>query len=311
MADRLHHEVAQREDKLGLGIGIMALGVTLFTCIDSSAKWLVLAGLPALQVVFVRYAVHFAMSLVLFLPREGMDAIRSNAPVRQALRSACLFGSTLCNFTALQYLPITVTTTIMFSGPIAVTLLSIPILGERVGLPRLIAVCVGFVGVLVVIQPWGAEFHPAMLLNLLAMVLASLYFVLTRMLAGIESNATAQVWSSGLASILLAPVVYSLWTWPENTIDYVVMGLIGIFGGSAHIFVTQAHRLADASILAPIIYFQVLTAALASIVIFGEWPTMWTVVGGAIIIAAGVYIWHRERRQAGITPPPADPRTAR
>ncbi|SHI74393.1 Permease of the drug/metabolite transporter (DMT) superfamily [Palleronia salina] len=303
----LHHEVAAREDRLGLGVGMMALAVLGFTCIDTSAKWLVLAGLPAIQVVFARYAVHFLQALVMFLPREGGDAIRSNAPKRQALRSLFLMGSTVCNFTALQYLPLTVTTTIMFSGPIAVTLLAIPILGERVGIHRLVAVCVGFLGVLVVMQPWGAEFHPAMLLNLLAMTLASLYFIMTRMLAGIESNATSQVWASGLATLVLLPFAWSVWVWPDSVGGYVVLCLVGIFGGTSHIFATYAHRLADASILAPMIYIQIVLAAIASILVFGTWPTVWTLLGGLIIIAAGVYIWHRERERRG--PPPPSPAT--
>ncbi|MBJ3764066.1 DMT family transporter [Maribius pontilimi] len=292
----LHHEVAAREDRLGLGIAMMALAVLGFTCIDTSAKWLVLAGIPAIQAVFARYAVHFLQSLLLFLPREGWDAVRSNAPKRQALRAMFLMGSTVCNFTALQYLPLTVTTTIMFSGPIAVTLLAIPILGERVGIHRLVAVCVGFLGVLVVMQPWGAEFHPAMLLNLLAMMLASLYFILTRMLAGIESNATAQIWASGLATLVLTPFVWSVWTWPDSPAGYAVLVLIGLFGGTSHICATYAHRLADASILAPMIYIQIVLAAIASIVVFGVYPTIWTLAGGLIIIAAGLYIWRRESR---------------
>ena len=128
--------------------------------------------------------------------RKGAGAFRSNAPRKQLLRSIFLFSSTVCNFMALKFLPITVTTTIAFAGPIAVTLLAIPILGERVGLRRILAVCVGFLGVLVVIQPWGTEFHPAMFFSLAALVLASMYFIMTRMLAGIETNATQQVWSS-------------------------------------------------------------------------------------------------------------------
>jgi threonine/homoserine efflux transporter RhtA len=139
-----YHAVAQREARTGLGVGMMALAVLFFTCIDTSAKWLVTAGLASIQVAFVRYAVHFALALVVFLPREGRDAIRSNAPGRQFLRSMFLMGSTACNFAALQYLPITVTTTIMFAGPIVVTLLSIPILGERVGIHRIAAVLIGF-----------------------------------------------------------------------------------------------------------------------------------------------------------------------
>ncbi|MEL6265129.1 MAG: DMT family transporter, partial [Pseudomonadota bacterium] len=162
------HAVPPREDRTGPGLAIMALAVVCFTMIDTTAKWLILAGLPALQVVFVRYAGHFLLALAMYLPREGWSAFRSASPGKQALRSLFLAGSTMLNFTALQFLPITVTTTIMFAGPIVVTLLAIPMLGERVGIHRISAVCVGFLGVLVVMQPWGVAFEPAMFLSVAA-----------------------------------------------------------------------------------------------------------------------------------------------
>jgi drug/metabolite transporter (DMT)-like permease len=288
--------VAPREDRTSLGLFAMAGAVLFFTMIDTSAKWLVSAGLPALQVVFVRYAVHLAMSLAIFIPREGVSALQSNAPKRQALRAFFLFGSTALNFTSLKFLPITVTTTIMFAGPIVVTLLAIPVLGEKVGIHRIIAVCVGFLGVIVVMQPWGTGFHPAMFLNAAAMVVAAMYFVMTRLLAGIESNATSQIWASGLATICLLPFALSDWVWPTAISDWTFFCLIGIFGGTAHILATGAHRMADASVLAPVIYIQLFLAAFAGIVFFDTWPTVWTLGGGLIIIAAGFYNWHRERQ---------------
>jgi drug/metabolite transporter (DMT)-like permease len=299
--------VAPREERTALGIGLMALAVTFFTCIDTSAKWLVGAGLPALQVVFARYAGHFLVALVVFLPREGLSAFRSNDPGRQVLRSAFLLGSTMLNFLALGYLPITVTTTISFAGPIVVTLLAIPLLGEKVGLHRLVAVLVGFVGVLVVMQPWGAEFHPAMFLSLGTLTVASLYFVMTRMLAGVESNATSQIWSSGLATLCLAPFALPLWVWPERGVDVAVLVMIGVFGATAHGFAVMAHRLADASILAPVIYIQIILAAVVGIVVFATWPTVWTLAGGLIIVGAGLYIWHRERRRGQLHAAPGAP----
>ncbi|MEO1724446.1 MAG: DMT family transporter [Pseudomonadota bacterium] len=286
------------QDRKALGVGVMAIAIVFFTCIDTSAKWLILAGLPAIQVVWVRYAGHFIVSCALYLPQEGVRAFRSAAPRKQLLRSVFLFGSTILNFTALKYLPITVTTTIMFAGPIAVTLLAIPLLGERVGAHRIAAVCVGFVGVLLVMQPWGVAFHPAMLLSIGALTVSALYFIMTRMLAGIETNATSQLWSSGLATLCLAPVAFPVWMMPEIGWDLVAFCLIGCFGAFGHIAVAYAHRMADASLLAPVIYIQILFAALAGIVIFDTWPTIYTLGGGAIIIAAGVYIWHRERVRA-------------
>jgi drug/metabolite transporter (DMT)-like permease len=287
--------IAPREDKVGLGVTMMALAIFFFTCIDTSAKWLILAGLPALQVVFVRYAVHFLFSLVFFIPKEGFDAVRTNNPWKEFFRALFLFVSTICNFTALKYLPITVTTTIMFAAPIVVTLLAIPVLKEKVGIRRIVAVCVGFIGVLVVMQPWGTAFHPAMLLNIAALALAAMYFVMTRLLAGIERNSTMQLWSSGLATLCLAPVALPIWVWPTQVIEFIVLGGIGLFGAFGHISATYAHRLADASILSPVVYIQLFLAAAASFLVFGTWPTLWTLVGGLIIIGSGIYIWQRER----------------
>ncbi|HUG61762.1 MAG TPA: DMT family transporter [Methylomirabilota bacterium] len=287
--------VAPREDRLTLGLAAMAIGVVFFTCIDTSAKWLMLAGVAPLQVVFARYAGHLFTAIVLFLPSEGLGVFRSARPGVQAARSLALALSTLFNFMALATLPITVTTTIMFAGPIVVTLLAIPMLGEVVGVHRIAAVFVGFVGVLVVMQPWGAEFDPAMLLVLCALLSSSLYFILTRKLAGIERNSTSQVWSSAVPVFVLGPYVLPIWTWPDRPLDIGVMAAIGLFGAFGHILVTWAHRLADASILAPVIYIQIVLAAFAGIVVFGAWPTTSTLAGGLIIVAAGLYIWHRER----------------
>lgn len=304
------HGIAPREDRRAFGVGLMAMAVTLFVCTDTSAKWLVQIGQPVLQVVFARYAVHFIIALIAFVPAQGVGVLRSRSPKRQILRSVALFGSTVMNFIALQYLPITVTTTIMFSVPIVVTLLAIPLLGEQVGIRRLVAVCVGFLGVVVVMQPWGAEFHPAMFLSLLAVISVAVYFIMTRMLAGIESNATSQLWSSGLSSMCLAGFVLPGWVWPETMTGYVVLILIGSFAAVGHIMAVTAHRLADASLLAPVVYVQILMAAIAGILVFDTYPTIWTLLGGLIIMGSGIYIWQRERIKSRVrvtqgVPPPS------
>ncbi len=284
-----------REDRTALGVGMMAFAIVFFTGIDSSAKWLILAGLAPIQVVFIRYAGHFMVACLVYIPASGFGEFRSNAPWRQALRSMFLAGGTICNFLALKYLPLTLTTTIFFASPIVVTLLAIPVLGEQVGVRRIVAVCVGFTGVLITIQPWGATFHPAIFLSLAALMSASGYFIMTRMLAGIETNATSQLWCSGLATLCLTPFALEAWVAPGGLKMGLVMCLIGTLGAVGHIAATYAHRLADASILAPVVYIQIVFAAIASILLFDTWPTIWTLAGGLIIIASGLYIWQRER----------------
>ena len=289
-----------REDRTAAGLLLMALAMVLFTGIDTSAKTLMLAGLAPLQVVFVRYAGHFAMCLLVYLPQEGMSAFRSAAPRRQLLRAVLLLGSTALNFTALKYLPITLTTTIMFAAPIVITLLAIPILGEKVGPHRIVAVCVGFVGVLVTIRPWDVSFEPEVFFTLGALLCSAGYFIMTRMLAGIDSNATAQLWGAGLATLVLAPFGIAAWVAPDSGLTVAVMLVIGVLGALGHIAATMAHRLADASVLAPMVYTQILTAAVAGALVFATWPTVWTLGGGAIIVASGLYIWHRERQRSGL-----------
>jgi len=274
----------------------MALAVIFFTGIDTSAKWLSIAGLPILQIVFIRYFGHLVIALLIYLPQEGREVLHSNAPGKQFLRSCFLLGSTILNFMALKFLPITVTTTIAFAQPIVITILAIPLLGEKVGIRRFLAVCTGFLGVLLVVQPWGAEFHPAMAFSLGALLVASLYFIMTRMLAGIETNATQQIWSTAMATAVLAPFVLSIWTWPPSPLAWAVAIIIGACGAFGHIATAIASRWADASILAPMIYLQLFLAALAGILVFDTWPTIWTLGGGAIIIASGLYIWQRERK---------------
>jgi drug/metabolite transporter (DMT)-like permease len=168
-------------------------------------------------------------------------------------------------------------------------------LGEKVGPHRIAAVLVGFAGVLVVMQPWGAAFHWAMMGPVVALVSSAFYYILTRKLAGVDSNATGQVWLSGLPTLALAPFGLAVWQWPDSPLVWAVMGMIGLFGALGHIFAVTAHRLADASVLAPVIYIQLVLAAGASLVVFGTWPTVWTLTGGCIIAGSGLYIWHRER----------------
>jgi drug/metabolite transporter (DMT)-like permease len=284
-----------REDRPTAAVLIMASAIFLFTLIDTSAKWLILAGLPAMQVVFSRYVGAFLTTLIFFIPRRGLGEFRSNRPWIQILRALTLLGSTVFNFLALRYLPITLTIAMFFAMPIVVTLLSIPILGERVGLRRFLAVLTGFIGVLVIVQPWGAQFHWAVFLSIGALFSASTYFVLTRLLAGIDNNSTSQLWTNGLATLALAPIALQNAVWPENTLNMLVFLFIGFLGGVGHILATLAFRFAQASVLAPVTYVQVIYATAAGYLVFNTLPTIWTAIGTAIIIASGVYIWQRER----------------
>lgn len=273
----------------------MALAVLAFTLIDTSAKWLILFGLPAMQVVFARYAGAFVTSALVFLPGNGVGVFRSARPTIQLLRALSLMTGTMLNFFALSWLPITLTIAIMFAMPLVTSLLSIVILGETVGRRRFAAVVVGFLGVLIVVQPWAAEFHWAVFLSIGSLFCASLYFVLTRLMAGVDNTSTGQLWVNGVATACLLPFSLKGWVWPDEWLGLLVLVVIGFFGGLGHMLATLAHRLAEASRLAPVIYVQVIYATAAGYLVFGTLPTVWTALGAAVIIGSGIYILHRER----------------
>jgi len=285
-----------REDRVPTAILLMLVTFLFFSSIDTIAKILITSGIPAMQVAFARYSSHLIIVLLVYFPRHGRRMFQSRVPKIQALRAISLLSGTVLNFAALAYLPLTVTTAIFFAAPLAVCLLSIPILNEHVGIRRLSAVFVGFIGVIVITQAWNANFHWAIFMSLAAFLSVSIYFVLTRKIAGIDNNPVTQFYASGIATFLLAPVAFWVWTPPSSILEWVSLFVIGIFGAIGHSLLTLAHRFAQASTLAPLVYVQIIYITIFSWVFFNTAPDFWTIIGTGIIVASGLYIWLREKR---------------
>lgn len=286
------------EDRRLLGIGLVLVGYFCFTIIDSCAKWLSLAGLPTTEVVFVRYAGQLILVSALFLPTRGAALLVTRAPWLEVLRGLCLLGSTIANFFALKFLPLTVTGSIAFTMPLILCALSIPLLGEHVGWRRWLAILVGFVGVLIIVRPGTGAFHPAVFLSLLGAMFSALYMLLTRKLAGVDSVTTQQFYAGLVATICIAGFAVGGWTWPMDVAAWIAFGLIGVAALVGHQFLTTAHRYAPASVLAPFGYFQIIFMTASSWFIFNQPPDVWIFIGAPIVIASGLYIWLRERQLA-------------
>jgi drug/metabolite transporter (DMT)-like permease len=230
------------------------------------------------------------------MPKQGIGIAKSNKPGLQFIRAMFLLCSTALNFNALQYLPLTTTVAIFFVVPLTVCLLSIPVLGEKVGIKRLFAVFIGFLGVLVIVEPWGQQFDPHVFLAIGAMLCASGYFVMSRVIAGVDENSTVQFYVSGIASLMLTPFAFYVWQWPDSLHTWFLLGMIGTLGMIGHSVLTRAHQLAEASVLAPTVYSQVIYIAILSWVVFGQPPDQSTIIGTAIIVSSGLFIWYRERQ---------------
>lgn len=281
---------------LTLGYALMLGAFFCFSVMDTSAKWLVAAAIPALQVAWLRYFGHLVVVIAAYTPRHGLSIMRSKNPKLQSIRAMFLLLGTCLNFSALYYLPLTITIAIFFVTPLTVCLLSIPVLGEKVGLKRLLAVAVGFGGVLVIVQPWSQNFDPHVFLSIAAMLSISAYFVMSRLIAGIDSNATTQVYVSGLGTVLLGPVALYFWVWPETLQAWILLVLIGTLGMIGHSMVTKAHHYAEASVLAPTVYSQIIFIAILSWLVFNQPPDQPTLTGTFIIVLSGLFIWFRERQ---------------
>jgi drug/metabolite transporter (DMT)-like permease len=290
--------LAPIEDRRLAGIVCVTVALLLFTGIDSCAKWLVLSGMPPMVVVFTRYAVHALIVAALFLPVRRAELVATRKPGLEIARALALLASTVCNFIAVQYLPLTLTAAIFFTAPLWICVLSIPMLGEHVGVRRWIAIVIGLSGGFVATQPWSADFHWAVFISLGTAVGTALYSIFTRQLAGVDSTATQQFYSGWTATLAIAPVALIGWEWPTAGLDWLAFALIGVLGWSGHQFLIVAHRFAPASVLAPFLYLQMVFLTAASWIIFHEPPDAWMLTGAAIVLASGLYVWLRERQLA-------------
>ncbi|MEO6011991.1 MAG: DMT family transporter [Devosia sp.] len=284
------------EDRRMYGIGLALIGFTCFTGIDASAKFLSQQGLPTLEIVFVRYLAQLLLVSALFLPRRGRALATTNKPWIELARALALLGSTILNFLAILFLPLTMTSAIMFTSPLILCALSIPLLGEKVGWRRWLAILVGFVGILIIVRPGSASFHPAVILSLAAASCGAMYMLLTRKLAGIDATETQQFYAGLIASLAVFPFALSGWQWPHSGAGWFAFGFIGVTALVGHQLITVAHRFAPASVLAPFSYFQIISMTAASWLIFNQPPEMWLFVGAPIVIASGLYILWRERQ---------------
>ena len=287
-----------RSDQPLSGIALMCASYFMFAVLDSSAKWLVLGGISALQVSFVRYAGHFLISLLL-IGQGGLrfSRFRTRRPALVILRGVLLMLTTVLNFMALRYLPLTLTSTIMFSAPIIVCALSGVVLGERVGIWRWSAIVAGFSGILIAIRPFDAEFHPAVLLSLANVTLFAFYTLLTRKLAGVVATGTLQFYAGLVGTLGLLPFGFWFWVTPSSGMEWVILLLTPLFGWLGHECITRAHGFAEASVLTPFSYSFIIWMTLFSFLVFNQPPDRWTLLGAFIVIVAGLVIWFRESRK--------------
>ena len=277
----------------------MLTGFFVFSFIDASAKWMALAGMPPLVTAFLRYIGHFGITFGLLL-RNGVSW-RSFTTPRFGLvlvRALFILACTVLNFAAVRYLPLTLTSVILFTSPLMVCALSGPMLGEKVGVWRWGAILIGFVGLVIAIRPFDATFHWAIILSVVNAISFALYIITTRKLSGDVDSDIMQFYAAAVGIALLLPVAIIQWQNPGSVINWSILLAMGVWGWLGHELVTRAHSYAEASTLTPFSYAYLVYVTIWSALVFNHWPDVWTLVGGAIIISTGLFIWFRERNEA-------------
>jgi drug/metabolite transporter (DMT)-like permease len=214
------------------------------------------------------------------------------------LRALMFIAMTGINFWALQYLQLTVTSSIFFSVPLMIALASASLLGEKLDAGRWLAIIAGFAGVLVIIWPGAAQFHPAMLASVVNAVLYAAFMMMTRRLAAYDSPETIQYLPAVGAAIGLAPFALAAWQSPNGWLEWTVACLLGVLGGFGHYLLALAHRYAPASVIAPFLYQQVIYMALFGYLVFGDVPGSAVWLGAAIVIGSGLYLFYREKTRS-------------
>jgi drug/metabolite transporter (DMT)-like permease len=280
------------------GIGLMCLAVFLFIMLEMTAKASA-EHMPVAQTVWARYFSHLALMTIFLAPRYGMRLVATRRPGVQIMRSLFLLTMTGCTFFSLRHLQMVEVTTIGFAAPFFVAALSVPLLGEKVGVHRWAAIALGFVGVAIAMRPGLGVFQWASLVILSGAFMNALYLILTRK-AKDEDPIVSIYFTSFAGAIIMSAIVPFVWVTPAEPIGWVIMVALGLFGGLGHFLLIVGHTMAPASLLAPFYYTQIAFSVGVGYAVFGDVPDGLTIAGACVVLGSGLYLIYRERRKARV-----------
>jgi S-adenosylmethionine uptake transporter len=308
-------------DTSTLGILFILIGMAAISVNDVLIKQLS-GGYPLHQLVFTRSAIGIVFSMIFLQFEGGWSLLKTSTPGLHALRALMIVISNMSFFAAIAVLPLAETTALFFAAPLMITLLSIPILGEKVGPMRLSAVLVGFIGVMIMQRPWQSVADTdvnriVLLLPIVAALTYAINQVMTRKL-GVSSRASALSIYIQSAFILVSAsfffvagggrfaegaengaVIFLLraWTWPASA-DWPLLIGLGCVSAIVGYCLSQAYRISSAATVAPFEYIGLPLAVLWGYFIFGELPDLAVTFGILLIMGAGLFVFLRERMLA-------------
>ncbi|SMP27700.1 DMT family transporter [Shimia sagamensis] len=308
---------------------LSALIATMFFAINDTAIKFLSGDYALHQIVLIRSLIGLTILMIVIVPFQGgISSLRTQRLGMHMLRGLCVVFANTTFFLGLSVLPLADAMAVFFISPLLITLFGALLLGEVIGPRRKAAVVAGMIGVLIMVRPGASDFNIALLLPLVSAVAYALLHVLTRKIGTTDSAATMAVFIqvvfivvASLVGLLLGHGAYEnsggemisfllrAWHWPA-TADWPILFLLGCsiaFGG---FFISQAYRVSEASLIAPLEYAALPVGVLFGILIFDEWPAPTTWIGMALISGAGLFVFWREAKM-GSTPTPHRPRVRR
>lgn len=287
-------ETAQNRNPLGIGIAIF--GWLTLACMDAGSKILT-ASYPVVQILWFRYLLLIVVAYWM-MKRLG-KSVDLRRPWLQLSRGLLLVIQMGLLVYAFGQMALADVHAVLSITPLLVTALSVPLLGENVGVRRWCAVGIAFIGVLVILRPGLGVLQPIMFLVLLAALIGAIYLVLTRLVGRTDSPEVSLFWLAVTGLFALSAIVPFFWRVPTNASDWGLLFLVAVLGIIGHFCLIKAFQIAEASVLQPYIYTGLIGAILVGYVVFGDLPDLPTFVGALIIVGSGLYVFDRERQQRG------------
>ena len=279
-----------------LGIFLMVITTIVFASQDGLSKYLA-TEYNVYMVVMIRYwfFAAFVMTISSRKPGGVKQVAKTKTPLLQIFRSIILVAEMCVTILAFTLLGLAETHAIFASYPLIIAMLSGPILGEHVGWRRWLAICVGFFGILIILNPGNGIFSPYALVPLAGAILFALYGLLTRYAGQYDNSSTSFFWTGIIGCIAMTAIGLNFWD-PVSQADWIIMLILSASGMLGHFLLIKCYEVAEASAVQPFAYLQLIWASIIGIIIFGEQITTNVFIGACIIVGAGLFTLWRERK---------------
>lgn len=276
----------------GRGIACISAGVLVICINDAVLKWLS-ADYSVGQVLFMRGLFALVPILAIAWLGPGLAVLRVKSVGVQGLRGGLQLTSTMLFVTGMTFMPFADAVAMTLAGPLFLTALAMPILGEPVGWRRWTAVAIGFVGVMIMVRPGSEAMRLAALLPLASALAGAMRDLITRRMSRSESSLAMLFWTTAIVTLGGLTTLPFGWV-PPRVDDLGLLAATGLLLATAHYLFIEAFRLAQAAVIAPFKYTNLVWAVIIGFVVWGDLPDAWVITGAALVVASGLYILHRE-----------------